>query len=180
MNSSHAPASAEEVRSAIRNVPDFPKPGIQFKDITPVLADPRLFAACIHLLAGAYQPGDIDFVVGIDARGFIFASAAALQLKAGFVPVRKKGKLPFTTHEQSYDLEYGSATVAIHTDAVKPGSRVLLIDDLLATGGTAEAAALLLQRVGAKIMEAAFLIELKDLNGRDRIRHCPVRSLVAY
>lgn len=172
--------TAGDLRGAIRNVPDFPKPGIQFKDITPVLADPRLFAGCIELLIDGFKPGEIDTVVGIDARGFIFASAAALRLKAGFVPVRKQGKLPFDTHEQSYDLEYGSNTIAIHTDAVKPGSRVLLIDDLLATGGTAEAAALLLQKVGAKILEAAFLIELKELKGRDRIQHCPVRSLVVY
>ena len=103
-----------------------------------------------------------------------------MRLNAGFVPVRKKGKLPYDTHEQSYDLEYGSNTIAIHTDAVKPGSRVLLIDDLLATGGTAEAAAILLQKVGANILEAAFFIELKDLRGRERIQHCPVRSLVVY
>ncbi len=169
-----------DLRSAIRNVPDFPKPGIQFKDITPVLADPVLFSACIDLLVDRYRPGDIDTVVGIDARGFIFASAAAIKLKAGFVPVRKKGKLPYQTHEQSYDLEYGSNTIAIHVDAVRPGSRVLLIDDLLATGGTAEAAACLLQKVGATILEAAFLIELQDLNGRARIQHCPVRSLIVY
>lgn len=172
--------SVQDVRQAIRNIPDFPKAGIQFKDITPVLADPGLFAACIDLLVDRHQPGDIDTVVGIDARGFIFASAAALRLGAGFVPVRKKGKLPYQTHEQSYDLEYGSNTIAIHTDAIKPGSRVLLIDDLLATGGTAEAAALLLQKLGAQILEAAFLIELQDLNGRQRIQHCPVRSLVVY
>ncbi len=172
--------TAGDLRDSIRNIPDFPKPGIQFKDITPVLADPRLFSACIDLLIEGFKPGQIDTVVGIDARGFIFASAAALRLNAGFVPVRKKGKLPFDTHEQSYDLEYGSNTIAIHTDAVKPGARVLLIDDLLATGGTAEAAALLLQKVGAKILEAAFFIELKDLGGRRRIQHCPVRSLVIY
>ncbi len=172
--------SLEDLRRAIRNVPDFPKPGIQFKDITPVLADHQLVAGCIDLLIGGYKPGQVDSVVGIDARGFIFAAAAALRLNAGFVPVRKKGKLPFETHEQSYDLEYGSNTIAIHTDAVKPGSRVLLIDDLLATGGTAEAAAQLLQKVGAKILEAAFFIELKGLNGRARIKHCPVRSLVVY
>jgi adenine phosphoribosyltransferase len=172
--------SVQDVRNAIRNIPDFPKPGIQFKDITPLLADPRLFPASIDLLIDGFKPGQVDFVVGIDARGFIFASAAALRLEAGFVPVRKQGKLPFATHEQSYDLEYGSATIAIHTDAIQPGSRVLLIDDLLATGGTAEAAALLLQKVGATILEAAFLIELKDLQGRQRIRHCPVRSLVVY
>jgi len=175
-----APISVEALRDAIRNIPDFPKPGIQFKDITPVLADARLFAGCIDLLIDGYKPGQVDSVVGIDARGFIFAAAAALRLNAGFVPVRKKGKLPFDTHEQSYDLEYGSNTIAIHTDAVKAGSRVLLIDDLLATGGTAEAAARLLQKVGAKILEAAFFIELKGLNGRARIRHCPVRSLVVY
>jgi adenine phosphoribosyltransferase len=169
-----------DLRHAIRNVPDFPKAGIQFKDITPVLADARLFAGCIDLLTDGFKPGQVDTVVGIDARGFIFAAAAAVKLNAGFVPVRKKGKLPFDTHEQSYDLEYGSNTIAIHIDAVKPGSRVLLIDDLLATGGTAEAAALLLEKVGAKILEAVFLIELKDLNGRGRIKHCPVRSLVVY
>jgi len=170
----------EDVRHAIRNIPDFPKAGIQFKDITPVLADAWLFAGSIDLLIGSFKPGEVDSVVGIDARGFIFAAAAAVKLHAGFVPVRKKGKLPFDTHEQSYQLEYGSNTIAIHTDAVKPGSRVLLIDDLLATGGTAEAAALLLQKVGARILEAAFLIELKDLQGRGRIKQCPVRSLVVY
>ena len=172
--------TAQEIRHAIRNIPDFPKPGIQFKDITPVLADPRLFAGCIDLLIDGFEAEQVDTVVGIDARGFIFAAAAAVKLGAGFVPVRKKGKLPFDTHEQSYELEYGSNTIAIHTDAVRPGNRVLLIDDLLATGGTAEAAALLLQKVGAKILEAVFLIELKELNGRERIKHCPVRSLVVY
>jgi len=172
--------SIADIARAIRNVPDFPKPGIQFKDITPVLADPRLFSGTIDLLTAGFKRGDVDAVVGIDARGFIFASAVALKLHAGFVPVRKAGKLPFTTHEQSYALEYGEATVAIHTDAVRPGARCLLIDDLLATGGTAEAAALLLQKVGARILEAAFVIELSGLQGRHKIRHCPVRSLVVY
>ena len=172
--------SIEELRAAIRNVPDFPKPGIQFKDITPVLADARLFSGCIDHLINGFKPGDVDMVVGIDARGFIFAAAAALRLRAGFVPVRKTGKLPFDTHEQSYDLEYGQSTIAIHIDAVLPGARVLLIDDLLATGGTAEAAALLLGKVGAKILQAAFFIELSGLQGRQKIAHCPVRSLVVY
>jgi len=172
--------TVQELREAIRNVPDFPKPGIQFKDITPVLADARLFSGCIDLLVDGFQPGEVDSVVGIDARGFIFASAAAVKLRAGFVPVRKQGKLPFNTHEQSYDLEYGQNTVAIHTDAIKPGARVLLIDDLLATGGTAEAAAQLLEKVGAKILEAAFFIELSGLGGRQKIQNCPVRSLVVY
>src|SRR4030095_127940 len=130
------PPTVQDLSRAIRNVPDFPKPGIQFKDITPVLADPRLFAGCIGLLIDGFTPGQVDAVVGIDARGFIFAAAAALRLNAGFVPVRKKGKLPYQTHEQGYDLEYGTNTIAIHVDALKPGSRVLLIDDLLATGGT--------------------------------------------
>src|SRR6188474_1654801 len=114
------------IEQAIRNIPDFPKPGIQFKDITPVLADARLFAASIDMLTADFQAGMVDAVVGIDARGFIFAAAAALKLQAGFIPVRKKGKLPFDTHEQSYELEYGTHSIAIHTDALKPTSRVLL------------------------------------------------------
>jgi adenine phosphoribosyltransferase len=175
-----ANVTAAEIENAIRNVPDFPKPGILFKDITPVLADARLFGGAIDLLTEKFSPGDIDAVVGIDARGFIFAAAAAKNLKAGFVPVRKKGKLPFTTIEQDYALEYGNATVAIHTDALKPGARVLLIDDLLATGGTAAAAAALMHKLGAKIVEAVFLIELKFLNGREKLPGFPVRSLVTY
>src|SRR5258706_3999132 len=171
-------ATLAEIQKAIRNIPDFPKPGIQFKDITPVLADPRLFAETIDLLLDGYKPGSVDAVVGIDARGFIFAAAAALKLNAGFIPIRKKGKLPYSTHEQSYDLEYGTNTVAIHTDALKAGTRVLLIDDLLATGGTAQAAAQLVQKNGAEILEISFLIELSFLNGRDKLRNFPVRSLI--
>ena len=172
--------SVSDIQRAIRNIPDFPKPGIQFKDITPVLADPRLFSASIELLTVGFEPGAVDAVVGIDARGFILAAAAALRLQAGFVPVRKQGKLPYQTHEQEYDLEYGTATVAIHVDALHPGSRVLLIDDLLATGGTAAAAAALVGKLGATILEISFLVELKSLGGRDRLRGHPVRSLVAY
>lgn len=174
------PVTPVEIERAIRNVPDFPKAGIQFKDITPVLADARLFAGAIHLLTGQFKPGDVDAVVGIDARGFIFASAAAIRLNAGFVPVRKKGKLPFKTEEQEYALEYGTATVAIHIDALKPGSRVLLIDDLLATGGTAAAAASLVRKLGGQILEIVFLIELNFLNGRDRLKASTVRSIVTY
>ena len=169
-----------DIERAIRNIPDFPKPGIQFKDITPVLADARLFSGSIDLLTGSFRPGAVDAVVGIDARGFIFAAAAAVKLQAGFVPVRKKGKLPYQTHEQQYDLEYGTATVAVHVDALRPGSRVLLIDDLLATGGTAAAAAALVQRLGAEILEISFLIELGFLGGRQKLKACPVRSLVVY
>jgi len=174
------PVTAAEIAAAIRNVPDFLKPGIQFKDITPVLADARLFAGTIDLLTEKFLPGSIDAVAGIDARGFIFAAAAARKLDAGFIPVRKKGKLPFTTIEQDYALEYGQATVAMHTDALKPGARVLLIDDLLATGGTAGAAAALLKKLGADIREIVFLIELKFLDGRQQLKDFPVRSLVAY
>jgi adenine phosphoribosyltransferase len=174
------PVATADIRKAIRNVPDFPKPGIQFKDITPVLADPRLFSASVELLAANYAPGQVDAVVGIDARGFIFAAGAALKLQAGFIPVRKKGKLPYSTIEQSYQLEYGSNTIAMHTDALKAGSRVLLVDDLLATGGTAEAAALLVEQIGANILEVTFLIELSELKGRERLRKFPVRSLIVY
>jgi adenine phosphoribosyltransferase len=169
-----------ELAAAVRNVPDFPKSGIQFKDITPVLGDARLFAGCVDLLTANVVPGSVDAVVGIDARGFIFAAAAALKLKAGFVPIRKKGKLPYRCHEQTYDLEYGTSTVAIHIDALKPGSRVLLLDDLLATGGTAAAAASLVQKVGAQILEITFFIELGFLKGRDRLKGFPVRSLVVF
>jgi adenine phosphoribosyltransferase len=176
-NSRPTPA---EIDRAIRTIPDFPKPGIQFKDITPVLADARLFSGAIDLLADGFKPGEVDAVVGIDARGFIFAAAVALKLQAGFVPVRKKGKLPYRTHEQEYALEYGTATVAIHVDALKAGSRVLLVDDLLATGGTAAAAATLVQKLGASILEISFLIELTFLNGRDRLKDHPVRALVTY
>jgi len=175
-----SPPTPAELERAIRNIPDFPKSGIQFKDITPVLADARLFAGSIDLLTDGFKPEEVDAVVGIDARGFIFAAAAAVKLQAGFVPIRKKGKLPYQTHEQEYELEYGTATVAVHVDALKPGSRVLLIDDLLATGGTAAAAAALVQKLGARILEISFLIELSFLHGRDKLKDYPVSSLVVY
>src|SRR6266516_5108296 len=176
----NAHPTAQEIERAIRNVPDFPKAGIQFKDIMFVLADARLFSGAIELLADDFKPGSVDAVVGIDARGFIFAAAVAVRLGAGFVPVRKKGKLPYQTHEEDYALEYGTASVAIHVDALKPGSRVLLIDDLLATGGTAAAAAALVQRLGAHILEISFLIELSFLSGRGKLKQYPVSSLVVY
>ena len=175
-----ASVTPAELAAAIRTIPDFPKPGIQFKDITPVLADARLFSGAIDLLTEKLSPGSIDAVVGIDARGFIFAAAAAKKLSAGFIPVRKQGKLPFTTIEQEYALEYGNAIVAIHTDALKPGARILLIDDLLATGGTSAAAVALVEKLGGKILEAGFLIELKFLNGRSKLAGLPIRSLVVY
>jgi adenine phosphoribosyltransferase len=173
-------ATPQEIEQAIRNVPDFPQAGIQFKDITPVLADARLFSGAIDLLTEKFKPGSVDAVVGIDARGFIFAAAAATKLKAGFVPIRKKGKLPYKTIEQDYALEYGSATVAMHVDALKPGARVMLIDDLLATGGTSAAAVALVKKLGANILEIGFLIELKFLNGREKLKGYPVRSIIIY
>ena len=171
---------AGAIQNAIRNIPDFPKPGIQFKDITPVLGDAKLFAGSIDLLTSSFKPGEVDFVVGIDARGFIFAGAAALKWGAGFVPIRKKGKLPFSTHEESYELEYGANVLAIHIDAIKPGSRVVLVDDLLATGGTAAAAASLVKKVGGQLLEVSFLIELSFLNGRERLKGFPLRSIVQF
>jgi len=177
---SQATVSAAAIEHAIRNIPNFPKPGIQFKDITPLLGDPRLFAASIDLLTSSFKPGEVDFVVGIDARGFIFAGAAAIKWGAGFVPIRKKGKLPFETHEKSYDLEYGSNVLAIHTDAIKPGSRVVLVDDLLATGGTAGAAAELVQKIGGRLLEISFLIELTFLHGREKLGQHPIHSVLRY
>lgn len=169
-----------DLASAVRNVPDFPQPGVQFKDITPILADPALFRRAVDALIEPYSPGAVDQVIGIDARGFIFAAAAALRLRAGFIPIRKKGKLPFYTHEESYDLEYGTNTVAIHADAVAPGAQLLLIDDLLATGGTAGAALKLLKNFDAQVVEAVFLIELSALKGREKIPQTPVRSVIAF
>lgn len=169
-----------ELARAIRNIPDFPKPGIQFKDITPLLADARLFAGAIEHLTARCSPGQVDAVVGVDARGFIFAAAAALKLCAGFVPVRKKDKLPWQTIEESYALEYGTNTVAIHADALRPGSRVLLVDDLLATGGTARAAANLVRRLGAEILEVSFLVELAFLKGREKLADLPVHAVIVF
>jgi len=172
--------SSADLQAAIRNVPDFPQPGIQFKDITPLLASPTLFAACIDHLVGPWKPGQVDLVAGIDARGFLFASAVALRLGAGVVPVRKKGKLPFTTLEESYSLEYGTNTLAMHVDAIRPGQQVLLVDDVLATGGTAAATVKLIERLGGALLEVAFVIELAFLNGRSRLDRKPVRSVITF
>lgn len=174
------PISVSDLTASIRNVPDFPKPGIQFKDITPLLADGPRFCACIDLLVGPWKPGEVDVVAGIDARGFLFASAVALRLSTGVVPVRKKGKLPYQTIEESYSLEYGTNTLAMHVDAIQPGQRVLLVDDVLATGGTAAATAKLIERLGGKVLELAFVIELGFLEGRARLPGKPVRSLIRY
>lgn len=174
------PITLTDLENAIRNVADFPRPGIQFKDITPVLGDAKLFAGAISLLVADIQPHQVDAVVGIDARGFILGGAVALQLGAAFVPVRKKGKLPYKTVEQQYDLEYGSNTLAMHVDALKPNSRVLLVDDLLATGGTAWAASVLVGKLGGEIIGIHFMVELGFLHGRAKLKGLPVKSLVTY
>jgi adenine phosphoribosyltransferase len=174
------PVTAAELAASIRNIPDFPQPGIQFKDITPVLADARLLAGCVDLLVGDLRPGDIDMVAGIDARGFLFASALALRLGAGLALVRKKGKLPAASIEETYNLEYGANALSMHTDAIKPGQRVLLVDDVLATGGTAAATVALINRLGGRLVEAVFFIELAFLGGRARLEGQSVRSIVTF
>lgn len=169
-----------DLDAAIRDVPDFPKPGILFKDITPVLGDPDLFKASLDLLAETAGDTKIDKVVGIDARGFIFAAGVAQILGAGFVPVRKEGKLPWTTRSMAYTLEYGESVVEIHEDAIKPGEKILLVDDLLATGGTAAAAIKLLKALDADIVSVSFLIELAGLNGRGALDHTDIKALLTY
>lgn len=157
---------AERLLARIRDVPDFPEPGIVFKDFTPLLADHTSFTAAVEALAGPYRDGKIDVVAGVEARGFVFGAPVALALDAGFALVRKKGKLPGPTVEASYDLEYGSATLEVTTDAFAPGARVLVVDDVLATGGTAAATVELVRRCGAEVAGVAFLLELGFLDGR--------------
>jgi adenine phosphoribosyltransferase len=171
------PDVAALIGATIRDIPDYPSPGVIFKDITPLLADGAAFGAVVSALAAGH--GRIDKVAGIEARGFILAAPVACRLGAGFVPVRKQGKLPGPTHEQSYQLEYGTATIEVHTDAFAPGDRVLIVDDVLATGGTAAATAELVQRSGAQIAAVVVLIELSFLSGRAGLRGLDVRSLLA-
>lgn len=160
------------LRSHIRTVPDWPAPGVQFRDITPLLQDPRVFRVLIDAFVHRYMDPALrpDVVAGLDARGFILGSVVAYELGLGFVPIRKKGKLPFTTVEETYELEYGSATVELHTDAVHPGQRVLLIDDLIATGGTMMAGKRLIERLGATVSEGAAIVDLPELGGSQRLR----------
>ena len=170
----------ERLRAAVRDVPDFPKTGIMFKDITPVLSDPGLFRASIDLFLERCRGREVDKIVGIDARGFVFGSAVAYELGVGFVPIRKRGKLPYRTEIAKYSLEYGEAEVEMHTDAVTQGERVVLVDDLLATGGTSAAAAVLIRKAGGQLLEAQFLIELEFLEGRKRLEPTPVTSFLKY
>jgi adenine phosphoribosyltransferase len=170
----------EKLRAAVRDVPDFPRKGIIFKDITPILSDPPLFRASIDLFLERCREKKIDKIVGIDARGFLFGSAVAYELGLGFVPIRKRGKLPYTTNTAKYSLEYGQAEMEMHTDAVIAGDRVVLVDDLLATGGTSSAAALLIRKAGGDLLEAQFLIELQFLHGRKQLEPTPVTSFLKY
>lgn len=167
------------LKSTIRDVPDFPKPGIIFKDITPILSDSKIFGRVIDSFAEHYASKKIDAIVGIESRGFLFGAPLAYKLNASCIPVRKKGKLPYKTVEVSYDLEYGSATIEMHVDAIMPGQRVLVVDDLLATGGTAAATCELIEKQGGKIVECAFVVELAFLNGREKLKH-NVHALVKY
>ena len=170
----------DRLRSLIREVPDFPQPGIVFKDITPLLADEIGFSTVIDLIVVHFGRGSVDKVVGIEARGFILASPVAYHFGAGFVPVRKAGKLPWNTESASYVLEYGEETLEIHKDALTPGERVLIVDDVLATGGTAAATASLVERLGGKVIGIACLIELGFLNGREKLRGHDFFSLITY
>ena len=164
------PNPAGFIRERIRTVPDWPQPGVQFRDITPVLQDRRALRTLIDMLVQRYIDARIDTIAGLDARGFIIGPILAYELSLGFVPIRKKGKLPFRTLSQSYELEYGSATVEIHEDACKPGERVVLVDDLIATGGTMMAGKMLLERLGAVVVEGAAIIDLPELGGSKLLR----------
>src|SRR5438034_6577074 len=170
----------EKLHAAVRDVPDFPKKGIMFKDITPVLNDPVLFRASIDLFLQRCRGIKIEKIVGIDARGFVFGSAVAYELGVGFVPIRKRGKLPYQTEGAKYSVEYGEAEMEMHVDAVRVGERVVLVDDLLATGGTSAAAAVLIRKAGGNLVEAQFLIELEFLHGRKQLEPTPITSFLKY
>ena len=170
----------DQIKALIRDVPDFPEPGIVYKDITPVLADPIAFSTIIDLIVVHFGRGNVDKVVAVEARGFILGAPVAYHFGAGVVPVRKAGKLPHETIDESYTLEYGTASLEIHRDAVAPGERVLIVDDVLATGGTAAAAASLVERIGGKVCGIACLIELGSLEGRSKLGGYDVFSLISY
>ena len=170
----------DQLKTAVRDIPDFPIKGILFKDITPILQDPKLFRLAVDTIADRHQGKKLKGVVGIDARGFIFAGAVAYKLGIGFIPVSKKGKLPYKTVVTSYTLEYGSETSEMHVDALAKGDNVIIVDDLLATGGTAMAAATLVKKLGGNIAEIDFLIELAFLKGRDRLNDYNVFSAIKY
>jgi adenine phosphoribosyltransferase len=169
-----------DYKTLIRDVPDFPKKGIVFKDITPLLKDPKAFQGIIQEMADRYQPKDIQKVVAMESRGFILGGALATRLGAGFIPVRKPGKLPWKTHRETYDLEYGTDSLEIHEDSISEGDRVLVLDDVLATGGTAAATIRLVQRCGGKVIEACFLIHLSFLSGQEKLKSTPFFPIIRY
>jgi adenine phosphoribosyltransferase len=173
---------SDYIKRHVRTVPDWPAPGVQFRDITPLLSNPRVFRVLVDQFVHRYFDVRPSAVAGLDARGFIIGSALAYQLNVGFIPIRKKGKLPFTTVEETYELEYGSATVEMHTDAVQPGDRVVLIDDLIATGGTMMAGMRLLERMGATVIEGAAIVDLPELHGSQRLREAGLQlfTLVSF
>ncbi len=171
---------SEQVDNTIRNIPDFPKPGIQYKDITPVLSDPRLMTGILEHFAQVYQGLGVDVIVGVESRGFIFGTPLAIALGTPFVPIRKPGKLPYDVVSTSYTLEYGEGTLEMHTDAIQPGQRVVIVDDLLATGGTLEASKKLIEELGGVVVGCAVVINLSFLNGAERLNGVPVEALVTY
>lgn len=169
-----------ELEKYIRSIPDWPKKGILFRDITPLLADPKALTEAIEALCAGFAEASIEYVAAVEARGFIFGSAIAKKLGAGFVPIRKKGKLPFKTESISYDSEYDTGTLEVHSDAVEKGSKVLMVDDLLATGGTMTAACKLIEKIGGQVTAIVFLVELLGLNGRQKLTGYKVKSIISY
>ncbi len=170
----------ERLKAHIRNIPDFPKPGIQFKDITPLVKNPMMLRLAVNQLIHPFLGEEITAIVGMEARGFIFGSLAAWEMGISFVPLRKPGKLPYDIQSISYDLEYGSASLEVHTDALDSNDKVLLVDDLIATGGTAAASCQLIEKLGAEVSACAFVVELDDLNGRELLSQYRVHSLIHY
>jgi adenine phosphoribosyltransferase len=169
-----------DLKRYIRSIPDWPKKGILFRDITPLLADPKAFAAAVDSLCAGFTGVGIEYVAAVEARGFIFGAAVAKKLGAGFVPIRKKGKLPFETESITYDLEYGTDTLEVHSDAVENQAKVLMVDDLLATGGTMASACKLIEKIGGQVVGIVFLIELAALRGREKINYYNVKSILSY
>jgi len=168
------------LRPFIRNIPDWPKKGILFRDITPLLAQAEVFLEAIDLMTAPFSGMGIDYIASVEARGFIFGSAVAQKLKAGFVPIRKKGKLPYKTESVTYNLEYGTDTLEVHCDAIKKGSNVLMLDDLLATGGTMASACQLVKKIGGSVIGISFLIELKNLDGRSKLQGYNIHSVITF
>jgi len=169
-----------DLKRYIRNIPDWPKKGILFRDITPLLADPKAFAAAVDALCADFTGAGIEYVAAVEARGFIFGAAAAKKLGAGFVPIRKKGKLPFETESITYDLEYGTDTLEVHSDAIESQAKVLMVDDLLATGGTMASACKLIEKIGGQVVGIAFLIELTELAGREKLEGYIINTCLSY